>query len=165
MDRRQQQRRQASYKTYIDGNTVRRVQVQALPEEQPVRQRQQQSGRRVQKATGRNRQRAMQMDIGYVLFLTAAAVVTLFIAINYLKLQAESTSLRSQLTALESEYSTLKLHNDEEYHRALSSVDLEYVRDTAINKLGMVYASSGQVVTYNDQDGDYVRQYEDVQAE
>ena len=112
MDRRQQQRRQASYKTYIDGNTVRRVQVQALPEEQPVRQRQQQSGRRVQKATGRNRQRAMQMDIGYVLFLTAAAVVTLFIAINYLKLQAESTSLRSQLTALESEYGTLKLHNE-----------------------------------------------------
>ena len=107
----------------------------------------------------------MQMDIGYVLFLTAAAVVTLFIAINYLKLQAESTSLRSQLTALESEYSTLKLQNDEEYHRALSSVDLEYVRDTAINKLGMVYASSGQVVTYNDQDGDYVRQYEDVPAE
>ena len=35
----------------------------------------------------------------------------------------------------------------------------------AINKLGMVYASSGQVVTYNDQDGDYVRQYEDVPAE
>ena len=47
----------------------------------------------------------------------------------------------------------------------MSSVDLEYVRDTAINKLGMVYASSGQVVTYNDQDGDYVRQYEDVPAE
>ena len=57
------------------------------------------------------------------------------------------------------------MKNDEDYARVLSSVDMEYVRDVAINKLGMVYAAQGQVQTYDSQEGDFVRQYEDVPAE
>ncbi|MDO5424114.1 MAG: hypothetical protein Q4F41_10345 [Eubacteriales bacterium] len=163
MGRPQQRGNSYQTRTYIDGNTVRRVQYTAVPEEQPSRQKQQR--RRTNTSTRKNRERALQMNLGYVGFLTAAAVASLFVCVNYLQVQSENTTLRNQITTLESNYSDLKLENDENYAKALSSVDLEYVRDVAINQLGMVYASTSQVVTYDDQKGDFVRQYEDVPTE
>ncbi|MDY3917484.1 MAG: hypothetical protein SOZ59_00600 [Candidatus Limivivens sp.] len=164
MSRTQQRGNSFQTKTYIDGNTVRRVQyTQAVPREQPARQTR--PKKRTAAATRKNRERALQMNIGYVAFLTVAAVASLFVSVNYLKLHAQSTNYRNEITALESQYSSLKLANDEDYARTISSVDLEYVRNVAINKLGMVYASAGQVVTYHDQEGDFVRQYEDVPEE
>ena len=49
--------------------------------------------------------------------------------------------------------------------RALQIVDLETIRNIAINKLGMVYAGEEQVKTYDDKSSDYVRQYSDVPTE
>ena len=49
--------------------------------------------------------------------------------------------------------------NDEEYSRIISSVDLDHVKNVAINELGMQYAEEGQVVTIETQGDDYVRQY------
>ena len=56
----------------------------------------------------------------------------------------------------------MKLANDTKYDETMASVDLEKIKDIAINELGMVYAQEGQIINYNSQDGDYVRQYEDV---
>lgn len=56
----------------------------------------------------------------------------------------------------------MKLANDTKYDETMASVDLEKIKDIAINELGMVYAEQGQIINYNSQDGDYVRQYEDV---
>lgn len=42
---------------------------------------------------------------------------------------------------------------------------MEHVKDVAMNELGMVYASKDQIVTYEENDSDYVRQYTDVPAE
>ena len=44
----------------------------------------------------------------------------------------------------------------------MSSVDLESIRKTAMEELGMVYASEDQVVLYDSKSTDYVRQYQDV---
>lgn len=105
------------------------------------------------------------MSMSYVVFLSVAAVASLFICVNFLKLQAECTANRKQVAQLESQYSDLKLANDAAYAKAVSSVDLEEIRDIAINELGMVYANKGQIITYDKQDKDYVRQYEDVPME
>lgn len=147
---------------YVHGNTVRKVSPsQALP-----KQRQGETVKpQVSRKTRRNRERAMQLNFAYVAFLTAAAVASLFVCVNYLKLQAESATYRTKIAGLESQLSTLKAENDAEYEKALSSVDLEEIKDIAINELGMVYAEEGQIVTYNSQEGDYVRQYEDVPTE
>ena len=45
---------------------------------------------------------------------------------------------------------------------ALDGVDLESIRKTAMEELGMVYASEDQVVLYDSKSTDYVRQYQDV---
>lgn len=117
---------------------------------------------RVSKNARKNRAKALRINMGYVLFLTAAAVASLFVCVNYLQLQAVSTTNRKTIASLEGELSTAKLANDTEYERTASSVDLEQIKEIAINKLGMVYANEGQIVTYNSQEGDYLRQYEDV---
>lgn len=154
---RQQNRLQERYQggTYVEGNTVRRVSP-ALNQ-----QKAQQQGK-TSLATRRNRERALQMNLSYVLFLTVAAVVTVMVCINYLKLQAESTTLQKQVTALDTKLSELKLENDSEYNRILSSVDLEQVKNVAMNELGMVYASESQIRTYDSAEHDYVKQYQDI---
>jgi len=91
--------------------------------------------------------------------------MTLFVCVNYLKLQAQNTTFRNQTASLESQLADLKQQNDAAYENALTSVNLDTIRDIAINKLGMVYAGEEQVKTYDDKSSDYVRQYEDVPAE
>lgn len=162
--RRDYDRRTSRY-GYVDGNTVRKPQTRPVPNRQR-KERQERSGQRkvTSTRTRRNRARALQMNLGYVAFLTAASLATLFVCVNYLKLQAQNTTYRNKVASIESQLADLKLENDTEYENALTSVDMERIRDIAINKLGMVYAGEEQVKTYSSQNGDYVRQYEDVPA-
>lgn len=147
---------------YIEGNTVRKPDRVQRPE-RPVRKERMRPA--VSRKTRRNREKALQINLGYVAFLTAAAVATLFVCVRFLKLQAESTAYLKTVTSLESQLATLKMDNDADYERTISSVDMEKIKDIAINELGMVYADEGQVITYDSQSGDYVRQYEDVPSE
>lgn len=147
---------------YIEGNVVRNPeQANAVPK----RRREEEIRPSVSRKTRRNREKAQQINLAYVLFLLAAAVATLFVCVNFLQIQAESTAHRKTVASLESQLSALKMENDVAYEAAVSSVDLEKVKDIAINELGMVYADKGQIITYDSQDNDYVRQYEDVPTE
>lgn len=153
--------------TYIDGNTVRRVEIpyytqQALPEEEPAPRRRSPEDARYRAAVRRNRERELRADVGYVLFIVAAAAVLLFAAVIYLRAQAEGTTLKRKIASLESTYSEAKLENDENYARTVASADLESIKEEAINRLGMVYPQAGQIVTYDEQQEDYVKQYTDV---
>ncbi len=138
---------------YVDGNTVRRV---TEAPERPSRKR------KVSAETRKNREKALQMNLGYVLFLTAAAVLTVAVCVNYLKLQSACTTLQKQETALETTLSEIKLENDATENRIYSSVNLENVKEVAMEKLGMVYATASQIETYEAADGDFVKQYQDV---
>lgn len=156
--------RRTSRYGYIDGNTVRKPQTRPVPERTKT-ERQPERRKKTSARTKRNRARALQMNFGYVAFLALAGVMTLFVCVNYLKLQAQNTTFRNQTASLESQLADLKQQNDAAYENALTSVNLDTIRDIAINKLGMVYAGEEQVKTYDDKSSDYVRQYEDVPAE
>lgn len=147
--------------TYIDGNVVRRV--QAVPQQQPERQRQQRRSASVH--AKRNREKALRMNMPYVVFLAVASIATVFVCINFLQLQAQGITYRNEIARLESRLSTMKLANDNAYENAISSVNMEEVKDIAINELGMVYADEGQVITYSRQEGDYIRQYREIPTE
>lgn len=168
-DNRRSQTGQTSRYGYVDGNTVRRHQssVRPVPERRRELQEQEQRRKRqsTSKRTRKNRARALQMNLGYVAFLTIASVATLFLCVNYLKLQADNTSLRNAVSSSESRLNELRIENDAAYENALASVDLQQIRDIAINKLGMIYANEDQVRTYSNENSDYVRQYEDVPVE
>lgn len=158
-NKRRETGKQGSTHEYVEGSVVRKAQ----PEQQTGGQTK--KSQTTSRATRKNRERALQMNLGYVLFLTAAGVITVFMCVNYLKLQAENTKLRREVTSLEVNLDEAKLENDADYNRIMANVDMEHVKDVAMNKLGMGYAKKGQIVTYSGIDSDYVRQYTDVPEE
>lgn len=135
---------------YIQGNTARKLQVVPKEYERPVR--------KLSHTTRKNRERALHMNIGYVLFLVTAMVAAGVILTGYLTLQSDITNSIKNISKLESELNSMKLDNDETYSRITSNVNLEEVRRIAIQELGMQYAQEGQIVTFNGEDSDYVRQ-------
>lgn len=139
---------------YIDGSAVRKIDVRKEIEAAPIT--------RTSHTVRRNRERAAYMNVGYVAFLALALCAASVILIGYIRLQAENTAALDNIAQKESQLNALRLANDEEYSRIISSVDLEYVKDVAINELGMQYAQEGQIVEVETQGDDYVRQYRDM---
>ena len=77
---------------------------------------------------------------------------------QYISLRSDVTNRLQHISVLESQLNNLKLENDATYSRINSNMDLEQIRDTAINELGMTYAKEGQIETFTSENGDYVRQ-------
>ena len=154
-DNNQRRMRRAQTSSYrVEGSTARSTVVE--PVMVPVR-----SGQISAQARS-NRERSLQMNLGYVIFLAVTAVLCVAICVNYLKLQASYTQLQKAGTSLEVQLSELRLENDAVYNRIISSVNLEHVKDVAMNKLGMVYSSEVQTVTYQETEPDYVKQYQEI---
>lgn len=139
---------------YIDGSAVKKIDVRREIEAAPRK--------RPDHAIRRNRDKAAYMNLGYVAFLAMALCLAAVVLIGYIRLQAENTTALETIAQKESELNSMKLANDEEYSRILSSVDLEYIKDVAINELGMQYAEEGQIVEVETQGDDYVRQYQEM---
>lgn len=147
-------RRTTRSQMYVYGNTARQLDVQRAIEEEPRRNR--------NTAARKNRDKAVHMNFGYVLFLAAAMLVTGMVLIHYIQLQSQITNNVEQIAHMESQLNDLKLANDEEYSRITSSIDLEEIKRIAIGELGMTYAAEGQIVTFVNEGGDYVKQVADI---
>lgn len=148
---RQVTNRQTEYqrRTYVEGNTARSLDtVREL--QQPVR--------RTDRNVRRNQEKSRYMNLPYVLFLTAAMVITGIMLIGYLQTQSNLTVSIKKVAALESQLNDMRLSNDEQLERINTSLDMEEIKRIAIEELGMTYAKEGQVVTVSGEGSDYVRQ-------
>lgn len=134
----------------IEGNTARKVQTLEYPsrERQPERRER----RHAEKSN------VQYVNVLYMIFLAAASCMVLWSCVNYLQLQAETTSRVKHIPSLETELEDLRKENNDNYTRIMTSVDLDHIRDVAINELGMVYAEPNQVILYDGGTDDYVRQ-------
>lgn len=133
----------------------------AAPKLEPTPQRR--PGREAERRTAPQRKQKVQAKPYPVnmplLVLSIVAFVALgAMMIQYIRLNSEITAITAANTKLESQISDLRAENDEYYGRIMNSVDLEKVREVAIMDLGMVYASEGQVITYDSHMDDYVEQ-------
>ncbi|HIT90955.1 MAG TPA: hypothetical protein IAC41_11140 [Candidatus Merdenecus merdavium] len=144
---------------YLDGSAVR------APQEIPIRKKQQ-PPKMVRKPTSRmvrkNREKALRMGLGYVMFLAIAAGILLFSCAKYIRIQTDISNRRRYISNLESELRELKISNDDHYDLLMSSVDLNSIREIATKELGMEYAKDSQIITFSSEGEDYVRQYKDV---
>lgn len=139
---------------YVAGSAARQLQV---PERQVVKRE-----KRHTVTVGKNQEKALPMDLPYVIMLTIAAICTLYLCVNYLQLQSTVAARLNNIEALEKSIETLKSDNDALETRINTSVDLDYVYKVATEELGMVYANKSQVRLYNRTESEYVRQYEDI---
>ena len=145
---------------YVYGNVVR--QAQAAPLRRPQVQERPAKPKRASRQALKNRNRAMTISPAYALFLTVAAVCAVLVCVLYLNMQAGVVSRSENVTALQEELADLTEANTTRYNAAANSVNMETVRDRAMNEMGMVYASQGTVIEYDRPAGDYVKQYSDI---
>ncbi|MCR2050257.1 cell division protein FtsL [Acetatifactor muris] len=137
---------------YIYGNTARRLEPQRR-QEAPVK--------KPHHEVRKNRDKARHMSAGYVVFLTVALCAAAYILVNYVQLRAALTNLTEDVASKESMLNYLKVSNDEDYNRIISSIDLEEIKRIALGELGMIYAGEGQIVEYENESRDYMRQVSD----
>ena len=110
----------------------------------------------------RNRARARRMGIGYITFLMAASVISVFLCVQFLSLKAEVTTQLREIALMDSKLAQMRTDNDAYYKKTLASVTIEDVREAATERLGMHYPSADQVRYYTTDENSYVRQYASI---
>ncbi|MFG6384056.1 MAG: hypothetical protein K1V96_07355 [Lachnospiraceae bacterium] len=170
------QQRNTSHKEktvdYIDGNTVKKLQTAPKRRKEQTHQefikkqeqdKEQRARKRAARASARkNQERALQMNLSYVMFLAVVITVIAVVAGCYVKLQADITGKIKKVSTLKSKVLDLKTSNDAEQKRIDISIDLEEIRRKATEELGMVYPAKDQIIYYDVDTTDYMNQYEDI---
>ena len=148
--------RTSSRNNYMRDNLARNIDVREALKERPT-------GEPLREYRGElKKQKKMSMGFLYVAFLGLAVVVLAASLVSYLKLQNDITTMVDDIAYYEQTLNNLTLANDDEYSKIVNAVDYDYIRQVAIEELGMVYASEEQIVTYEREYSDYVRQLADV---
>lgn len=143
---------------YVYGSAV--PQPEVLPEK--TRRTKQKRNAATSTQVRRNRNRANSIDAAYAVFLIVMAVLAVTVCVMFLKLQSDIVSRSENITALQEQLAELTEENDTAYQAAEDSLNLEGVRAKAMNELGMVYASQGSVVEYENPADDNVTQYNEI---
>lgn len=146
---------------YIEGNAARKLATVPVREERPERKKEHKVNEKIQK----NAKRAKAFDLQYTIALVTATAFLFVSCISMLTLKANVTEQRRQIAMLESNLNALTDSNNETSKRLESSVDLTKIYDVATNDLGMVYPGTGQVVSYEASNPDYVKQFKDIPKE
>ena len=149
---------------YVNGSTVRQMETAPVRQPRPDRRQIEENQRRKirKNAVMRNRERALHMSRGYVAFLSICVVVVAFAAVSLIQIQSQVTQRMEHIASLESQITDLKAHNDARYKEIITSVDLDHIKNVAINELGMQYASEEQVIYYSVEKNNFMDQYSDI---
>lgn len=137
---------------YVLGSAVSKPAVKRVLEVKPVK--------KLSHATRKNRDKAIYMNAGYVMFLVAALAVAGFVLISYIRLQSDIGTEMRTITLLESQLNQIKSDNDEEYSRINSEINLEEIKRIAITELGMIYPEEGQIKEFASENNDYIIQHQ-----
>ena len=149
---------------YVNGSTVRQIGAQPVRRERIDRRQEEinKQKKRRQNAARRNRERALHMSRGYVAFLTVCVAIVAFAAVSLIQIQSQVTQRMEHIAALQSQITDMKADNDARYKEIVTSVDLEQIKDVAINELGMQYATEEQIVYFSVENDNFMDQYSDI---
>ena len=137
-------------RTYVYGNTARALK----PIDKEVR-----SPKRLTNKSRKNIDRDTGMNPGFMIFMTLAMILTGIVCVQYIRLQSSLTTYVNTLSEMEVELQGLRASNDDYESRIKGAIGLENIKKRAMDELGMTYASDEQIVVYNSDGTDYVRQY------
>lgn len=113
-----------------------------------------------------SRLRKLEKSLGINLFscimLVGAAVVMFTLCFKMIQLGNEIEDLERAVVTTQNDVNDLKVSNNSTYQEINATVDLKEVYRTATEDLGMVFASDNQIITYEDREAAYVRQYKTI---
>lgn len=158
----QKTRRAYPANTYVDGNVVRRVEAAPDYRREKIEKEREHVRRKNHRVARQNQEKALRMSRGYVMFLSMAVVISCICCASYIRLQSDLTERMNRISSLESQVSDIKTDNAATRKRIETAVDLNHIKDVAVNQLGMVYASKDQIMYYEVANDDYMNQYSDI---
>lgn len=171
MSRRVEKETYNAMDSFVDGNTVRKLDAAPEFQEDAERRSLYEEERQYQLEIERKkkmrqlrikREKAQGMDLFSVLFLAVAVAVTGYTCVRYLEVQSQVTSMSKEIASMESSILEMKEENKTIAEDITSDIDLDYIYKVATKKLGMVHPSEDQVVTYKSTKSDAVKQYGDI---
>ncbi len=143
---------------FVEGSAVRKT---AAPETRVVRlEKSKKSKDMISLKKKLRRQKARLTFLG----MTGAAIIIVLCAVTLMAVQDYNTLL-SAVSAKESEIDDLTIYNDALEYEINSSVNYEQIIQAATEDLGMVRASSSQIVTFGSSDSEYIQQVAAVPTE
>lgn len=143
---------------YIRDNVVRKPKFEENPEIEYGHADQGQ----INRERHSNKEFAQAMNRRYIGFLVVSAMIVFASAAFYLSQISKAAAAKKEIESLEAQLAGLKSENNETQSRMNANVDAEELKRIAMEELGMVYAGQQQVVTYDYEESDYVRQYESI---
>lgn len=99
------------------------------------------------------------------LLLVAAVASLVIVSGLYLQMNNKVTSIQREIKKIQAETEELKRLNDNIENKLYVGMDLEEIRERALNELGMVYPYKNHVVKYQAVSGGYVRQFSEMKGE
>lgn len=154
-------KRKEYHSAYVHGSTVRKLNPQyQSPQEwtsRPYLLEEPEQENRRQPKVGHG------IDMLSLLFLIAAIILTLYVCIEYLQVQADIVQWNKSINALDTRITALDKENDAlEAVLKTAECDLEYIYQIAVGTLGMVYPNQNEVIYYENPETGYFRQYYDI---
>ncbi len=140
---------------YLDDNTARQDEI---PYTHPRRRGRRQTSQRARD----NRERMLRMTAPYVFVLTVAVSITLAVCTRYLAIQSDITASKHTIKELQTSIEEMRTENDAAEESIQIYMDIDYIYDIATRELGMVYPSEDQIILYDREESEYVRQYDEI---
>jgi len=153
---------------YNQGNAVRKETgyvlspVRTLPNRHIREQEKREEAKRLQKITDRRRAAELRKNRLLAGYMIMAVIVTCFLFVGYVALQTNVTTRMNHIADLQNELSNVNADNKAAESRIAMTTNLSEIKDKAINELGMVYATTSQIVYYSVDGTDYMSQYQDI---
>ena len=153
---------------YNDGNAVRKETdyqmrpVRSLPDRKQREREMREAALLHQKITDRRRAAALRKNRLLTGYMIMAVIATVAMLVGYVALQTNVSTRMNHVAELESELSKVNADNKAAESRIATTTNLSEIKDKAINELGMVYATSNQIVYYSVDGSDYMSQYHDI---
>ena len=150
---------------YEHGNAARELEsTQPARREEKTRRELEEARRKKNRrnAARRNRERALGMSKGYVVFLSSCVVSLAVASAMLISTQASVSKQMKEVSALESQIQSVKSENDAKYKALTSSLDLKKIKKIATKKLGMKNATEDHIIYYTVENNNFMDQYSDI---
>lgn len=150
---------------YVDGNNARRL----MPapereyEERPEIERRKKVRKR--EKTAKAIQVSRGIDFLTMVFLAAVMTLTVFACFRYLELLSGNKQLDKEILANQEQYNRLVDKNNSTAMEFDKPIDFDLVYEIAVGEYGMVFPNNNQVITFDKQIHEYMRQNEIIEDE
>lgn len=136
------------YETYIVGNTVRKERTVISPVEETIRLPE---------------QKTKVKSEAHAFFLLVLAIgLMLYACIHYLKVQTDIVQKNREIASLERVLSKEKEQNQEVKEQLHTAISLAEIYRIATKELGMVHPTQKQIISYPNQEIEFVKKYADI---